>query len=274
MKKYSLIEIQEKILEIAIYFDKLCKENKIDYYMMGGSALGAIRHEGFIPWDDDYDVFMTYNNYKKFLDVCKYKLDKKKYFLQKENTKEWPMFFSKLRLNGTTFLEEDTKHNKMHKGLFIDIMCLNNASSNIVYRYLQYLAARFITIKSLSERGYITKSKLKIFSIFLFKKIINKKVVIILLKFIRSLNKRNTGYVGHFFGRAKFKNTTFPIRYLGIPRYVKFSSTFLPVPSNAEKYLELRYGKKYMEMPDEKTKSLYPSHSVFVDLNNDYKIYE
>ena len=96
----------------------------------------------------------------------------------------------------------------------------------------------------------------------------------ILLRIVRSMNGKPTKYVGHFFGRAKFKNTSFKTEYLGLPRYVKFSWAQLPVPQMVEKYLSLRYGPRFMDLPDEKTKSLYPSHSAFVDLNKDYKFYE
>lgn len=84
----SLKEVQDKILEIVTYFDTFCKENKIEYFLMGGSALGAIRHKGFIPWDDDLDVFMTYDNYTRFLEISEDKLDNDKFYLQKENTLE------------------------------------------------------------------------------------------------------------------------------------------------------------------------------------------
>ena len=274
MSEVSIDEIQNKLLEIAIYLDKFCKNNNITYYLMGGSALGAMRHQGFIPWDDDFDVFMTYENYIKFINACELDLNTNTYYLQKENTNEWPLFFSKLRMNGTTFIEEDTRNNKMHKGFYIDIMCLNNASNNVIYRYIQYLAARLITIKTLAQRNYITDSKLKKIAMRFFNYALTEKSKPKLLKIVRSLNHKKPEYVGHFFGRAKFKNTSFKSEYLGAQRYVKFSSTFLPVPNMVERYLSLRYGSKFMEMPDEKTKSLYPCHSAFIDLNNDYKIYD
>lgn len=66
---YGIVRLQDKILEIAVYIDKLCTENDIEYCLMGGSALGAKRHNGFIPWDDDLDVFMTPKNYEKFRKV-------------------------------------------------------------------------------------------------------------------------------------------------------------------------------------------------------------
>jgi len=274
MSNVKIEDIQDKLLEIAVYFDAFCKRNNVVYYLMGGSALGAIRHKGFIPWDDDIDVFMTYENYIKFFNACELSLDTDNYYLQKENTSEWPLFFSKLRMNGTTFIEEDTKDRKMHKGFYIDVMCLNNVSSVYLFRYIQFIAARLITIKTISERGYITTSKLKKISMVVFKRLIGDYTLSLLIKIVRSLNNKDTKYVGHFFGRAKFNNTSFLSEYLGNPRYVDFSEIKLPVPSNVEKYLELRYGCKFMEMPDEKTKSLYPSHSAFVDLFNDYKKYE
>jgi lipopolysaccharide cholinephosphotransferase len=273
MSEVTIGEIQDKLLVIAGYFDSFCKKNEVTYYLMGGSALGAIRHGGFIPWDDDIDVFMTYDNYVKFLDACQSNLDTDNFYLQKENSEEWPLFFSKLRMNGTTFIEEDTRSRKMHHGFYIDIMCLNNVSSNVLYRYSQFLAARLITVKTVAAKGYITESIVKKCAILISHRLIGQKVLDQLVKIVRSLNGKDTKYVAHFFGRAKFKNTTFLRKYLGNPRYVKFSTLMLPVQCEVEKYLEIRYGSKYMEMPDEKTKSLYPRHSAFVDLNSSYKNY-
>lgn len=267
-------EVQNKILEIAVYLDELCTTHNITYYLMGGSALGAVRHQGFIPWDDDLDVFMTYDNYIKFIKICETHLDTEKYYLQKENTEEWPLFFTKLRMNGTTFIEEDTKNREMHKGFYVDIMCLNNTTKNPVIRYIQYFSARLIVVKTLSVRGYITESRLKKISMLFSSFVIRGVIFDALLWIVRGLNNRNTEYIGHFFGRAKFKNTSFPKKLLGTPKYVKFSCTELPVMEEVKQYLEIRYGEKYMDMPDQKTMDLYPAHAYFIDTKVDYKEYE
>ena len=68
-QKKSVRDVQEKILEIMKYIDKVCRANDITYFIMGGTALGAVRHGGFIPWDDDLDIFMTPVEYEKFKSV-------------------------------------------------------------------------------------------------------------------------------------------------------------------------------------------------------------
>ena len=67
----ELRHLQMVILCIIKDVDELCKKNNIEYYLLGGSAIGAIRHKGFIPWDDDLDIIMTSDNYTKFLRICK-----------------------------------------------------------------------------------------------------------------------------------------------------------------------------------------------------------
>lgn len=266
--------LQKKILEITIYLDEFCKKHNITYYLMGGSALGALRHKGFIPWDDDLDVFMTYDNYMKFIEKSITQLDTEHFYLQEENTEEWPMFFTKLRMNGTTFIEQDTQNTKIHQGVYIDIMCLNNVSDNKLYRFLQFSAALLLTAQTIDKRGYKSNKNVKKKMAMLFARLfvrgfIKKK----LLSFVRSLNSKQTKMVGHFFGKAPFLKTSFPVAWLGKQRYVLFEDTMLPVPQEAEKYLTLRFGD-FMKIPDESTMKEYPVHALFVDLGNDYTTHQ
>lgn len=273
MNDEELKLLHNKILEIANYFEEFCKENNITYYLMGGTALGAMRHQGFIPWDDDYDVFMDYKNYTNFLSIVNEKINKEDFYFQREDTQEWPMYFSKVRMNGTTFIEKDIKDRKMHHGIYIDIMCLNNTSRNRFLRYLQYFFARVLNTRVLAEKGYITDSKLKKTAMYFSKIIIKKPIEKLLLKYIRRLNDKDSEYIGHFFGRAPFAKTSFKTDYLGKPRYVKFESLMLPVCQNVEEYLKVRYGEDYMQLPSEEVKLQYPSHAYIVDTKKSYKEY-
>ena len=78
-------EVQNRILDIAVYLDEFCRKHEITYYLMGGSALGAIRHKGFIPWDDDLDIGMPRDDYEKFMEVAKSELNEQ-YYLQNAKT--------------------------------------------------------------------------------------------------------------------------------------------------------------------------------------------
>ena len=273
MTESELKELQKVILEMAIDFDVFCLENNITYYLMGGSALGAMRHKGFIPWDDDFDVFMDSDNYFKFIKIVKIRLNTDKYYFQEENTKEWPLFFSKIRMNNTTFIERDVVDSVMHHGIYIDIMCLNNAFENKFFRFFQYLSARLLSASVLGRRGYNTKSFFKKVAVKISKIVVLGFINSLLLKFVRSQNMKRSELVGHFFGRAPFLKTTFPVHFLSKPRYTHFESVSLPVPKEVEKYLEVRYGNNYMELPSKEEMDKYPSHAYIVDTKISYKKY-
>ena len=273
MTKIELQDLHNVILEIALDFDIFCKENNIIYYLMGGSALGAMRHKGFIPWDDDFDVFMDRDNYLEFVKVARSKLDTSKYYFQEEDTEEWPLFFSKIRMNNTTFIEKDVVDRKMHHGIYIDVMCLNHTYNNKMLRYFQYIVARILSSSALNKKGYITKSKTKKMILVVSSFLTFGPFKNILLKMVRIKKSKKSNLIGHFFGRAPFSKTTFPASYLSTPKYVLFDRLLLPVPKDVERYLEIRYGNKYMELPSKKEKDKYPSHAYIVDTKKSYKNY-
>ena len=158
-KMATLQEHQNALYVVLEEFDRVCKKLDIPYVIFAGTLLGAVRHQGFIPWDDDVDVMMLREDYDRFLREADQVLDAEKFFLQKEFSEHWPLFFSKLRLNNTTCLEKfHPRDHMMHQGIYIDIFPCDNAWSSAFGRKLQFLASKVVISKSLDKRGYDTDS--------------------------------------------------------------------------------------------------------------------
>ena len=122
---WGLKKLQNVILNIACDVDKFCVENHISYCLMGGSALGAKRHGGFIPWDDDLDIYMTPDAYERFRQCFKEKGDHEKYYVQELGASKGKVITAKVRLNNSYFEEEIIKNWHIHHGIYIDIFILD-----------------------------------------------------------------------------------------------------------------------------------------------------
>ncbi len=257
--------LQSVILMIAKDIDKLCRDNGIEYYLLGGSCIGAIRHKGFIPWDDDLDIIMTRNNYDKFIRIAKTKLDKEKYIVQ-EGIKDWPLDFSKVRLKGTILHEPEDDYASSEKhGIYLDIFCMENVPDSDFLARLQYILYKYYLCYQLGSRKYKRTSLIKKVVIALSFPLRVKYLRQPVVRFIHRFNDRDTQRLGFFCGRTRFHNAIIPRSIYGKPMYVPFEDTKLPVPEHYHEYLTYMFGD-YMKLPPvEQRKGL---HLISVDFGN------
>lgn len=149
-----LAKIHKVTLYILLAFDKVCRDNNLTYFLDSGTALGAVRHGGFIPWDDDADVGMPRKDYERFLEIGQEKLSKEFFIQTRETDPAYNRNAAKLRLNGTIFEEIDDLQNG-HKGIFIDIFPFDNIPRNNILANIDLTISRvlFYIVRSWYETG-------------------------------------------------------------------------------------------------------------------------
>ena len=265
-------DVQEKILETMKYIDKLCRENGIVYFIMGGTALGAIRHGGFIPWDDDLDIFMTPSEYEKFKKVFESQ-NSDKFVLQEWRTTPNYLEYAKIRMNGTTFIEEHFKDRKdMHHGIYVDIMILHKVPMGKLSQKLTYLESKFVTLYGLSQRNWKPKTRGQAFALKSLKFMPCKLMAKIAYKRIYKFDNRTDNFMYcYWITPAKFRNGLFDKSFFESPVDISFEDTVLLGSKKIKEYLEYRYGD-YMKLPSEEAR-LAAVHAMIYDTEKDYKEY-
>lgn len=273
----DLKKLQNKNLEIAIYFVNFCKEHNLRVYIFAGACLGATRHKGFIPWDDDIDMCMPAPDYKKLLQIWEKHANTKKYKLctQSKNYNDHHLTDS-IRDNDTTFITEASINTDTNQGVALDFAPLHAAASTKIGRFFQLICACGC---SLFKAGRLPNRQSKpvyflskvLLSIFRGENI--RYYIWSTLERLATLPDRN-------YEKAKFVKefTMFPFITWLYPKewfdtqvWLPFENTELPLPNGYKEYLSKRYGN-YMELPPEEKR--HPEHRiVFMDLNNSYEKY-
>jgi len=261
----TLKEHQKAAYYLLREFDRVCKALDVTYYLFAGTLLGAVRHGGFIPWDDDLDVIMHRRDYVRFLNEAPKLLDQTVFSLQKEFSEHYPMFFSKLQLNGTTCLERfHPKDPLLHQGVYMDIFPLDNAYAGKLGRYLQFACSKIVIAKGLDKRGFTTDSTLKKAMMFMSRLLPNKP-------FCRIVHgpKKTGAYVHCFLGGAsKIAKSVFPSACFEKSIDLPFEDRPFAVPEQYDAVLKVLYGD-YMKIPEESERSC-KKHVVLVDLKHPY----
>lgn len=241
--------LQLKMLNILKVVTDIADESKITYWLSGGTLLGAVRHQGFIPWDDDIDIELMYPDYLRLLNKLKTELPSDLY-LQTPTEKGYRLLFSKVRDRYSTVIEEDDADNRYsEKGVFIDIFPEERS-----YRWLKnsvdfFYGRSFRRLK----RGQPFKSiqyfieyslSLVLYPIGLFLKYLARTLC--------SLTKPDN--VLHSYGIGN--STNHHISYILPVSKIAFEGTEFSAPNNPDLYLRKQYGD-YMDIPKKENRNTH-----------------
>lgn len=244
----ELRHLQLVVLGIAKDIDKLCRENGINYYLGGGGAIGAVRHHGFIPWDDDLDFLMPYGDYEKFVQVCKAQLDKGKYEID-QDLNPWALPYLKIRLKGTYIEEKNIQREEnLCQGIFLDVFRLEHSPESNIWKHIQYYSSKLMIAYNCRHIGYKTDDKTKE-RIIKLSAIMDCSLVRRMVKWTMfRWNKKPVKTLGCLWGITRFKNTFTQCDIYGKPTYLTFEDTELPLPEKYHEYLTQFFGD-YMKLP-------------------------
>ena len=138
----GIADLQDKMLDILKYFISLCENNGLRYWLAGGTCLGALRHGGFIPWDDDLDVYMPREDYEKLWDIMsKGKADGQYKLCRTSKEKNYHHRVMQLVDLNTTFIHSRSKDEDIEHGVYIDIIPIDACPNNIISRVVQFINA-------------------------------------------------------------------------------------------------------------------------------------
>lgn len=134
----TLSEYHGYLMQLLREIDRICRNNNIEYFLMYGTLIGAVRHNGFIPWDDDADVVMTRDNYNRFRECCAHELGSEFDLVSYNDDEDYGYTFPKLRLKNTTYIicSEVSRHGRS-AGFFVDIIILDYLSENRRRQFIQ-----------------------------------------------------------------------------------------------------------------------------------------
>lgn len=251
LRNLQLIE-----LEMLVEIDRICRKHHIDYSLDGGTLLGAVRHKGFIPWDDDADVIFTRHEYAKFCRACKKELDKERFFLQDyRSDKEYRWGFAKLRRNGTEYIRLGQEHMKFRTGVYIDIFVADNVPDGYFARRL-FCSANFCIRKILySELGMVAEKSAAMRKLYSFLYKLPKDTMFHIRNCLAAhYNQKETQLVSHLLYQYPTKETKYgmPAKCFQQYRDMEFEGMQFRTFADYDTYLSLLYGDYMTPPPVEK----------------------
>lgn len=233
IRKYQL-----KLVNMLLEFKEELDKNNIKFILIGGSALGAVRHKGFIPWDDDIDIALYRNEFEKMerlLNKTSFKTIK---YISSETTKDAVPY-------GRIICSD--KKNKQ----IIDVYPIDNVPNTFVGKFFQYIISE---IYHFSVKQSIPKNRVKLVKYFtkIMLKILSNSLKERIKKISKSLllywSKKETKNIANIYGYKKYWKEIMPRKYIGTPILKEFEGEKFYIPEQWDNYLTHLYGN-YMELP-------------------------
>ena len=248
-------EIQLASLDILERLDRLCRENGLTYYLTAGTLLGAVRHGGFIPWDDDIDVAMPRADFDKLAKIAAAGLPQGYFYQDSRTEREYPFLFSKIRREGAQVNEPILERVNIRKGRFLDIFPLDKCpdsprAANKFFKTVEFL--KFVMIAKSDPEFRSGYTRLLPRMAFSAAKLLPRP----LLRLIRSAAVRlyGAGSSGKILctvaGTHGYPRETYQAEWFVGHREMSFEGKLFPVPMQTEALLGSMYGD-YMTPPDE-----------------------
>jgi len=268
-----MTETQKILFDAMVWFDGFCRSHHLRYYLIGGTLLGAMRHGGFIPWDDDIDIGMPRNDFERLNEVFK-KEDTGKYILEMPDSTASDFCYPIGKLfDSSTTLVENVRY-RCVRGLYIDIFPIDGIGNSMDeafknYKPIKRLYYFYMTrTVAINKQRSIGKNILTVLSRIIPDALVSERSLRIKLNSRCSkFDYETSKYVGDLLG-TKYEGEIVPKEYFGEPKGAIFEGNMFFVPQESEKYLNHIYGNWRKLPPKEKQKT----HHDFIecDLNKSY----
>lgn len=263
---------QLKLLEILVYFRDFCKEHNLRFTLSAGTCLGAVRHHGFIPWDDDLDVQMPRDDYEKLYELWDKYADKNRFKLlrtTKDVCVNFPM--TVIKSENTTCIYSHSVNSDISQGIKIDVEYLDGVPENPLVRKLNMFCCRVFALFRAQRVPIQTSKWMKL------------GARILLLVFpTQRMRWRISELCEKQVRKYKFDDSEL-VRYAGMKPWhrhcmdkiieVEFEGEKMPIPAGYDEFLKTWYGD-YMKLPPVESRYPKSGNIVFYDLNTSYKEYK